>query len=254
MDGAGADGAYTVKVGVFGGSWNPLYYWANAAAAIAVGSGSPPATATVPPATATQARATATIPPATATQVPSATATTTPLPTVGAHLPAATATITGAGTRMSFAQQTSAMPAVTVPNGSVSIRTMVINTGGALINGTVNVGVYSAAGQQVGQQLFNVQSLGAGQSALYTWAWRAAAQSGAYTVRVGVYGPSSSTPYYSANSAALIMVPGAARPAAAVSPAQTARPRHERPRRQPPPGCRRTGPRSPRSQRSHPGV
>ena len=80
-----------------------------------------------------------------------------------------------AGT-MSFSQQTSLSPASTTLNGSVSIKTTVTNTGSALSNGVVDLEIYNSAGQQVGQRAFSAQSLGAGQSAPYTWTWTAPAQ------------------------------------------------------------------------------
>ena len=83
---------------------------------------------------------------------------------------------------------------------------MITDTGGALKNAVVDLEIVNAAGRQVGQRIFTGQSLGAGQSASYSWQWTAPAQGGTYTVKVGVFGPAWSPLYFWAWQAAHIAV------------------------------------------------
>ncbi len=95
-----APGTYTLKVGVFGAGWSPLYAWDDAASTFTVGTSVPSNTATsVPSNTATSA------PSNTATSVPSNTATSVPSNTA-TSIPSNTATSAPSNTATSAPSNT----------------------------------------------------------------------------------------------------------------------------------------------------
>jgi hypothetical protein len=61
-------------------------------------------------------------------------------------------------------------------------------TSGALYNGIVDVEIYNSSGVRVGQTYWTNQSFTAGDTTTYTWNW-SSTNTGAYTVKIGVFTP-----------------------------------------------------------------
>ncbi|MDB5076069.1 MAG: hypothetical protein JWO42_2248 [Chloroflexi bacterium] len=172
------------------------------------GGGTPPtatpgttATSTPVPPTATK---TVVVPTATkSVVVPTATKTAVvPTATKTAVAPTATATQpTGSSGTPSFTQSTTTSPASITGGTSSTLRTTVKVTSGNLVNGLVDLEVYNASWQKIGQRFFTAQNLSAGQSASYSYVWTSPNGAGTYTVMVGVFGPNWS-PNYLWNSSA----------------------------------------------------
>jgi hypothetical protein len=176
-------GQYTVKVGVFGASWSPLYSWTNGATSFVV-TGSRIARlgqtdATSPQSGAAVAAAHVTVP----------------------HAPADVAS-----SHISFAQRTTIAAQSVAPKRGATLRTTVVNKGATLRRGVIDLEVYSAAGKRVSQQAFTAQTIKSGHSASYTWAFIAPAQAGRYTMKVGVFATSWSRLFYWTSQAAHISV------------------------------------------------
>ncbi|MHB1682199.1 MAG: alpha-L-arabinofuranosidase [Bacilli bacterium] len=92
----------------------------------------------------------------------------------------------------------------TSPGQTTPITATFTDAGGSLANGILDIEVYDSAGQQVGQQYWTAQNLSSGQSATETYDWVAPGTTGAYTVKLGVFGPNWSPNYYWNDNAASV--------------------------------------------------
>jgi hypothetical protein len=104
-----------------------------------------------------------------------------------------------------------------LPGQSATITVTYTATGGALVNGKTDVEVYDASGNRLptpgpGQQ-FWTDSIADGASVTHTWTWPGTTTAGTYTVKLGVFNSTWSSPaYYWNNSAATISVNGTFQP------------------------------------------
>lgn len=95
----------------------------------------------------------------------------------------------------------------TVSSGqSIPITTTFSETAGSLSDAILDIEVYNAAGQKVGQDYWSGQNVGVGQSTTETYDWVAPSTSGTYTVEVGVFGANWSPNYYWNSSSGTISV------------------------------------------------
>lgn len=92
----------------------------------------------------------------------------------------------------------------TSPGNTVPITTTFTDTSGALSDGILDIEVYNAAGQKVGQQYWTGENLSSGQSATETYDWTAPSTTGSYTVEVGVFANGWSPNYYWDSNAATV--------------------------------------------------
>lgn len=168
------------------------------------GGSSPTATATKAPSTQTAtatrtATPTAKAPTATATataKAPTATATAT------AKAPTTTATATPSKAP-TFKDATTVQPASPSKGATANIGTTITATGGSLSNGIVDIEVYNNANwAKVGQRYVSGQSIAAGGSASYSYAWPVPNAAGQYTVMIGVFGASWTPDYLWDNGSA----------------------------------------------------
>jgi len=231
-----APGTYTLKVGVFGAGWSPLYAWDDAASTFTVGTSVPSNTATSAPSnTATSAPSnTATSAPSnTATSAPSNTATSAPSATSPLVLPPPTAPVLAlpSPTAPVLAPPTAA-PAMTSPptagplavtiSASSASATSVTPGGTAILAATVAANiplsgtivdfyVYDASGHLVTQTWQSPVALAAGapQTAKAAWSVPATLAPGTYTLKVGVFGAGWS-PLYAWDDAAATFTVGIA--------------------------------------------
>jgi hypothetical protein len=99
---------------------------------------------------------------------------------------------------------TTASPNPVSRGQSVTVATAI--TGGAAASGIiVDIGIYDPQGQRIAQKAFTGQSFAAGQTRSYSWAW-AVGPTGTYTVKIGVFDASWTTPYIWVDSAATFTV------------------------------------------------
>ncbi len=105
-----------------------------------------------------------------------------------------------------FSQSTSASPAQLPAGAQTAIQAALTVNSGSLADGIVDVEVYSAAGQKVGQQFFSGQSISAGQTRPYSVSWTAVPAIGIYRVTVGVFGSGWSPALYWVSDAASVRV------------------------------------------------
>lgn len=82
----------------------------------------------------------------------------------------------------------SASPAVAGPGGTTTITATVVNNGGALENGIVQTELYDPSGVRVDTESWT-QSFASGQSVSFPWTVTMPSATGAYKVKVGVFGP-----------------------------------------------------------------
>ena len=175
-------------------------YYANGPLALGSSSSSSSSTSSSLTSSSSSSTTTSTSPSSTAS---SSTATTT---TTKSTFTSTSTTTSASAAAPSFQQSTTVSPATVAPGGSVTIRTTLTDMGGALSNGIVDLEVYNAAGQKVGQQSTSGQSLGVNQSAAYTYVWTAPQSAGTYTIKVGVFGGNWNPLYYWNNGAATVSV------------------------------------------------
>ncbi len=127
-----------------------------------------------------------------------------------ATLPAQSITLfvvpAGSGTSPTFTSSASAAPATVAPGASTTITTTVTCTGGSLSNGIIDLEIYNASGTKVAQQYWTAQSFASNGARTYTYAWTAPSATGAYSVRVGVFGASWAPNYHWNASAATVTV------------------------------------------------
>src|SRR5579884_3643952 len=129
----------------------------------------------------------------------------TPTPTLGA-VRTPTPTRTPPSSAPVFTASASVFPSTISVGGATRIQATVVDTGGSLSNGIVDIEIVGPAGQKVAQRYFTGQSFGIGQAGTYTYFWIAPFTPGTYTVAVGVFGTNWSPNYYWAPSLASIIV------------------------------------------------
>lgn len=105
----------------------------------------------------------------------------------------------------SLSAPTTVSPANVSPGGAVSISTTVTNAGSTVSGAVVDLEVFNASGTRMALKSFTSQTLGQGQSVPYAWIWTSPTTTGAYTVKVSVYGPNR-TPTYLRTDAAQVWV------------------------------------------------
>ena len=181
-------------------------------------------TASTPAATAT---ASVTPVPATSTPsktplVPTATPSRTPTtpPSTSTATPVLpTATATGSTPSSLTLSLSTSAPAKLAGGASTTLRVTLTNKSATLTNGVVDLEMYNAANQRVGQQSFSGQSLSTGHAMHYSWAWTAPAQAGVYQLRLGVFGQNWAPTLYWNNQIAstTVSVPPAATPVASAT-------------------------------------
>jgi Glycosyl hydrolase family 12 len=99
---------------------------------------------------------------------------------------------------------TAAAPSPVSGGQTVTIGSAI--TGRAAASGViVDIGIYNAQGQRIAQKAFAGQGFTAGQTRSYNWAWAVGA-TGTYTVKIGVFDASWTTPYIWVDSAATFTV------------------------------------------------
>jgi len=199
-----APGAYTLKVGVFGPGWSPLYAWSDQAATFSVGASVQTPTVPSAPTSAPTNTATST---ATRTDIAANTATATatntdapPTATPTNTLIPATATSPAIPTSVSpltvTVGNTSVTPGRVVSGSTAALITMVTATA-PLANAIVDFYVYDAAGRLVSQIPQSPVTLtpNAPLGIKAMWTAPAGQAAGAYTLKVGVFGPGWSPLY-----------------------------------------------------------
>ncbi len=145
-----APGTYTLKVGVFGTNWNPMYHW---------------------------------------------------------NWDAGTVTVTGTpAPDPVFSSSASVSPATLPGGGTSTITARVTPTTGSLVNGIIDVEVYSSGGAKVGQKIWSAQSLATNQEGVYTYDWTAPTAGGTYIVKIGVFAEGWSKQHHWNNNAATLTV------------------------------------------------
>jgi hypothetical protein len=112
----------------------------------------------------------------------------------------------GTAAAPTFSSSAGASPSTVNPGATTTITTNVTCTGGSLTNGIVDLEIYNPAGTRVTQQYWTAQSFTTSQSRTYTYVWTAPATTGAYSVRIGVFGANWAPNYHWNGSAATITV------------------------------------------------
>ncbi len=188
-----APGTYTLKVGVFGTGWSPLYAWNDAAATVMVGASTPSLTATST-ATNTPTSTPPAIAASTATNTPASTATPPSIPD--------TATPTSGGAPM-VSIGTSSTASTNVAPGETETLAATVTTTIPLAGAIVDFYVYDASGHLVTQiwQSPVVLAANTPQTVRASWSVPAHMAPGTYTLKVGVFGTGWS-PLYAWNDAA----------------------------------------------------
>ncbi len=185
-----AAGTYTLKVGVFGAGWTPLYTWDDNAAAINVSSAAATSTPAPPTATATK---TPVPPTATATKTPvppTATATKTPVPPTATPTRAtASPTATQTAAPLAFTFKSAAAGPASVAPGATEHFTATIGANRSASNELVDFEVYNSSGAKVWQTSQSPVSFRAGVAKRFTasWAVPAGQATGTYTLKLGVF-------------------------------------------------------------------
>jgi hypothetical protein len=208
-----APGTYTLKVGVFGTGWSPLYAWNDAAATVMVGASTPSLTATstatntptsTPPAiAASTATNTATnTPTSTPPAIAASTATNTPASTATPPSIPDTATPTSGGAPMVSIGTSSTALTIIAPGETETLAATVTSTI-PLAGAIVDFYVYDASGHLVTQiwQSPVVLAANTPQTVRASWSVPAHMAPGTYTLKVGVFGTGWS-PLYAWNDAA----------------------------------------------------
>jgi hypothetical protein len=118
----------------------------------------------------------------------------------------------GTTTQPAFRATASSSPSA-VGAGHVSqIVATIQDTGAALSGAVVDIEVYDASSNKVGQDSFTGQSFSVNQTKTYSYAWTAPSTPGTYTVRLGVFG-ANWAPMYTWNNAAATLTVSAGDPA-----------------------------------------
>ncbi len=108
-----------------------------------------------------------------------------------------------------FSSSASGSPSTVNPGATTTITTSVTCTGGSLSNGIVDLEIYNPSGTRVAQQYWTAQSFTTNQLRTYNYVWTAPATTGAYSLRVGVFGANWSPNYHWNSSAGTITVSNA---------------------------------------------
>ncbi|MGI9146849.1 MAG: hypothetical protein ACR2IK_09920 [Chloroflexota bacterium] len=191
-----ATGTYTIMVGVFGPGWGALENWNSSAGTFSVTADvASTATATTSPVNTSTPKPTSTPVP---TNTPVATSTSTLMPT-------RTPTPTPGSTQIGFTTR-AITPAVAQRGTNVALTARVRSN--TAISALVDLEVYDASGTKVFQQAWDNRSFSAGQTRSLTATWQvsADANSGRYTVMIGVFSPGWGTLYSWNASAATVSV------------------------------------------------
>jgi len=122
-----------------------------------------------------------------------------------ATLPAQSITLfvvpVGSAQSPTFSSSASGSPSTVNPGATTTITTSVTCTASSLSNGIVDLEIYNPAGTRVVQQFWSAQSFTTNQNRTYTYVWTAPATTGAYSLRVGVFG-ANWTPMHHWNASA----------------------------------------------------
>jgi hypothetical protein len=163
----------------------------------------PPTSTKVPP-TSTKVLPTSTTVPPTSTKVPP---TNTVVPPTSTKVPATSTAVPPTSTQVP--QTPVVLHETTSVSGSspADITANVSSTTGTVQNGIIDIEIYDAANQKVGQQSFSGQNFSSGQSMIHTMRWTAPT-AGTFRVAVGVFGPNWAPMFLWSNNAASITVNG----------------------------------------------
>ena len=119
---------------------------------------------------------------------------------------AATIVVSATGGDPTFTSSATASPSTVSTGATTTITATVTNNGGALSNGTVEIGVYSPTADPVDAEIFTGHNIAAGAQQQYQMSWTAPVTAGTYTIRVRVTGAGGSPEYHLNGGAGSITV------------------------------------------------